>query len=78
MTQGNADDALKAVMICLRCGYRQKMKKGAKDYTRKDKRHLSRCDFNMTIRYMNMKSGKIIDGDRRDHRCGSRPLPNKE
>lgn len=54
---------MKPVMICLRCGYRQKMKKGARDYTREDKAHLKRCDFNMTIRHT--VNGKIIDGDRK-------------
>ena len=53
---------LKALMICLRCGYVQKKKTGDAHYTKEDKAHRRRCDFNMTIRYM--CNGKIVDSYR--------------
>lgn len=49
-----------SVMFCLRCGYANKKKPGAKHYTRADRRHMRRCDFTMTIRYRNKRTGRIV------------------
>ena len=51
------------VMFCLRCGYRQQMRGGGR-YTDRDRKHMRRCNYTMTIRYVT-ETGRIAGGDRR-------------
>lgn len=51
------------IMFCLRCGYRREAQ-GSDKPTKKDRAHLKRCDYTMTIRYV-LPNGRITGGVRR-------------
>ena len=61
----------RAVMMCLRCGYLKQGTPRGRDpnaESPRDKDHLRRCDFSMTIRYI-CKYG-ISGGARKLWACG--------
>lgn len=55
----------KPIMLCLRCGYRGEDRPPGSQYTKKDKAHHKRCDYTMTIRYLDTETGRVTGGLRR-------------
>lgn len=53
----------KPILMCLKCGYRNKYNGIDTKWPLKDRNHQKTCDFTMTIRYI-LPNGKIVGGSR--------------
>lgn len=49
-------------MLCLLCGYVNEKRPSGSPYTRRDRAHHKRCDYVMTIRYRDKRTGRITGG----------------